>query len=110
MRIHLIRKETVQGYAKYNPGSRQSFKDWLAKLKFADWEKPEDIQATFNSADLLGNGSNRIVFDIAGNNCRLICKYWFGLEKVHLYVKWIGTHSEYDKLCKKHEQYIVDVF
>jgi mRNA interferase HigB len=34
----------------------------------ADWNEPGDISETFRSADLLGNGSNRVVFDIAGNN------------------------------------------
>ena len=110
MKIHLIRKETIERYAKFHPNSRQPLKDWLVKLKFADWETPEDIQNTFNAADILGNGSNRVVFDIAGNNFRIICKYWFGLERVHLYFKWIGTHTEYDKLSKKQEQYTVDIF
>lgn len=79
-------------------------------MKHADWEEPDDIKATFRSADLLGNGSNRIVFNIRGNSYRMICKYHFGITKVHLYIKWIGTHAEYTKLCDKNEQYIVDAF
>jgi mRNA interferase HigB len=51
-----------------------------------------------------------VVFDIGGNNYRMICKYWFGASRVHLYVKWIGTHAEYDGLCKKNKQYTVDDF
>ena len=70
--------------------------------------KPDDIHKTFNSADLLGNGSDRVVFDIAGNNYRLICKYWFGHSKVHLYIKWIGTHADYTELCNRNNQYSVD--
>ena len=108
MKIHLIRKETIEEYASHNARSRLSLQDWLSKLKYADWEIPENIQETFNSADLLGNGSERVVFDISGNNYRMICKYWFGASRVHLYVKWIGTHAEYTKLCNKDKQYTID--
>ncbi|MHA4812335.1 type II toxin-antitoxin system HigB family toxin [Flavitalea flava] len=61
----------------------------------------------YNTADLLGNGSKRVVFDIGGNNYRMICKYWFGKTKIHLYIKWIGTHAEYDILCKAKKQYTI---
>lgn len=108
MKVHLIRKETIEEYAKHNARSRPSLQDWLSKLKYADWEISEDIQETFSSADLLGNGSDRVVFDIGGNNYRMICKYWFGASRVHLYVKWIGTHAGYNGLCKKNKQYTID--
>lgn len=80
------------------------------KIKTADWEKPEDIKMTFNSADPLGKGSHRVIFDIAGNNYRMICKYAFGEHEVHLFVCWIGTHAEYTKLCGKNEQYTINLY
>ena len=73
-------------------------------------ENPADMQATFRSADLLGNGSNRVVFDIAGNNYRMICKYAFGDKQAHLFVCWMGTHAQYDQLCNKGEQYTVSLY
>jgi mRNA interferase HigB len=79
-------------------------------LKFVDWSAPEDMFTTYGSADLLGRGSSRIVFDIGGNNYRMICKYLFSEPKVHLYIKWIGSHAEYDKLCGKREQYTIDIY
>lgn len=107
MKVHLIRKETIEDFAKQNARSRVSFQDWMTKLKYADWKIPGDLIATFRSADLLGNNSNRVVFDIAGNAHRIICKYAFGDKQVHLFVCWIGTHAEYDKLCKANEQFTV---
>ena len=110
MRVRLIKKKTIEDFALQNANSRSSFKLWLSIIKLADWEIPEDITATFSSADLLGNGSNRVVFDIGGNNYRMICKYHFSKTLVHLYIKWIGSHSEYDKLCGKNKQYTIDIF
>ena len=77
-------------------------------MKYADWTDPGDIVELFNKADLLGNGSNRVVFDIGGNNYRMICKYWFGVTRVHLYIKWIGTHAEYDTICDALQQYTIN--
>jgi len=68
------------------------------------------MQATFGSADLLGNGLSRIVFNIGGNNYTMIGKYVFGDKQVHLFVCWIGTHAAYDKVCSKNEQYTVNIY
>lgn len=107
MKVHLIRKETIEEFARQNPQSRAPLKDWLTKIKYADWETPADIQKTFPSTDLLGNSSSRAVFDIGGNNYRMIGKYAFGDKQVHLFVCWIGTHAEYDKLCDNNKQYTI---
>ncbi len=40
----------------------------------------------------------------------MICKYHFGATRVHLYVKWIGTHVEYFELCDNNEQYTIDIY
>lgn len=69
MKVHLIRKESIEAFAKQNAQSRVGFEEWITKLKYADWQMPADIQITFPSTDLLGNGSSRAVFDIGGNKC-----------------------------------------
>ena len=110
MKVHLIKKQTLGEFTEKHPGSKASLEDWAQKLRLADWEQPGDIKQTFNTADLLGKGSERVVFDIGGNNYRIICKYFFGAKQVHLFVCWIGTHSGYDKICKRNEQYIINVY
>lgn len=110
MKVRLVKKKTIEDYILGNARSRSSFRIWLTSLKFADWNEPNDILKTFGSADLLGKGSSRVVFDIAGNNYRMIGKYLFGETKAHLYIKWIGTHAEYSELLKRQEQYTVDIY
>jgi len=110
MKTHLIRKETIEDYVVGHSGSRASFKDFLEKLKYADWEKPADIKATFSAADLLGRSCNRVVFDIAGNSYRMIAKYAFGERLVHLFICRIGTHAECTTLCNAARQYTVNQF
>ena len=110
MKVHLIRKETIKQYAVNNARSRPSFEEWLSKLEVADWKIANDIKITFGSADLLANSSNRVVFNIGGNNYRMICKYAFGKKQVHLFICWIGTHTEYDALCSQNKQFTISVF
>jgi mRNA interferase HigB len=110
MKVHLIKKQTIEDYIATNARSRSSFQDWISKIKFADWTKVEDIKHTFGSADFLGQGSHRVIFDIGGNNYRMICKYSFGENQVHLFICWIGTHTEYTELCQKKKQYTINIY
>lgn len=97
-------------FASENAQSRGPFEEWLTKLKYADWESTYDMKLTFPAVDLLGNGSNRAVFDIGGNKYRLIGKYAFGEKQIHLFVCWIGTHAEYDKICKLNQQFEINIY
>lgn len=109
MKVHLVKKKTIRNYAVENPGSKIPFEEWLFKLKKSDWDKPVDIKNTYRTADILGKGSLRVIFDIGGNNYRMICKYAFAEKEVHLFVCWIGTHAEYDKLCADKKQCYINV-
>ncbi len=110
MKVRLIKRKSIEDFTIQNARSRSSFSVWLTLLKHADWEEAGDITKTFGSADLLGNGTSRVVFDVAGNKYRMICKYHFGTTRIHLYVKWIGTHAAYTELCDKNEQYTISIF
>ena len=108
MRVHLIKKQTIENYILSNSQSKGCFLNWNSILSRADWNEPLDIILTYNSADILGNGTNRVVFNIGGNKYRMICEYFFGFKMVHLYVTWIGTHAEYTELCSQGLQYKIN--
>jgi len=110
MRIRLIKRKTIENFAVDNPRSRASIKVWLTQVKQADWESPGDIIKTFSSADLLGNSSNRVIFNIAGNHYRMICKFYFGASMIHLFIKWMGTYNEYTSICRRNEQYTINIY
>ena len=81
MKIHLIKKQTIEQYVRDNIQSKSAFSFWISILKWVKWEEPNDIISTFNSADILGKGSERVVFNIGGNKYRIICSYHFGRKK-----------------------------
>lgn len=84
------------------------------KIEEADWDQATDIFHTFSSknVDLLGQGSNRVIFDVGGNKFRIICSYYFSenVDTATFFVKWVGTHAEYNRLCDNNGQYTVEMF
>lgn len=107
MRLRVVKKQSIFDFVAKHPISEAAFESWLELVKLADWEMPGDVLKTFRSADILGNGSNRIIFNIGGNNFRMICSSRFGKQDVTLFIAWIGTHAEYSKLCKTGNQYTI---
>lgn len=114
MRVHLIKEKTVLDYAKKHATSIGAFKRWTEIIKSASIDKPQDFVNLFGSknVDLLGNDSHRVCFDVGGNKHRIICSYYFNstIHTVTVFVKWIGTHADYDALNDRGEQYTVDQF
>ena len=69
-------------------------RDWYKRTSKADWKSLADIKRTFNTADYVGN--DRYVFDIKGNNYRIVAIVLFINKKV--YLRFIGTHDEYETI------------
>jgi mRNA interferase HigB len=92
----IITKTTVTGYGKLHSTAAEPLNNWYTIIKRADWGSIEDVKNTFNSVDAVGN--DRYVFNIKGNAYRLIALILFSTRTV--FILWIGTHAEYDKLNK----------
>jgi mRNA interferase HigB len=67
---------------------------WYTEAKKARWKGPQDIKAEYRTASILRN--HRVVFNIKGNTYRLVVavRYEFQLA----YIRFLGTHAEYDKI------------
>ena len=92
--MRIIARRTIYEYIQKNPQSKSALEEWTGKTEKAEWEQFADIKKTFNSVDYVGN--QRYVFNIKGNNYRLVVVVKFTPKLV--YVRFIGTHSEYDRI------------
>ena len=72
--------------------SKPALEAWYDIAKLAKWTCPQDVKATFGNASIVGN--NRVVFNIKGNDYRLIVAFAYRMG--FCYVKFIGTHTQYD--------------
>lgn len=92
--MRVIAISTLREFWKVHPSAEQPIKAWVDEANRANWIQPSDIKARYRSASILKN--RRVVFNIKGNDYRLIVAIAYRLSIV--YVKFIGTHAEYDKI------------
>ena len=92
MRIIAVR--TLRSFWEVNGDAEEPLKAWYREAKAADWDSSHNVKALYRNASVIGD--NRIVFNIAGNKYRLIVKFNFPYRIG--YVRFIGTHAEYDAI------------
>lgn len=67
---------------------------WYALASRSQWKSPSDIKEAYRNASFTAN--NRVVFNIKGNDYRLVVLVRY--DKGLLFVKFVGTHAQYDKI------------
>jgi mRNA interferase HigB len=92
--MRIIARRTLRDYWEKHPDAEQPLRAWFARVKQAAWKSPSDVKTDYRQASFVG--SNRVVFNIKGNNYRLIVvvEYDYGV----VYIRFVGTHAEYDKI------------
>lgn len=92
--MRVITEEPLKQYIERFPNTETALQSWLKTVKKAQWKNFADVKRDFNTADSVGN--QHYVFNIRGNNHRLIVVIKFTIHWV--YIRFIGTHKEYDKI------------
>jgi mRNA interferase HigB len=67
---------------------------WWAEVSRAKWQNPMELKRMYAAASLVRG--NRVVFNISGNNYRLVARVNYRAQVVD--IRFFGTHSEYDKV------------
>lgn len=92
--MRIISKSTLVEYYTKEPKAKTALEEWYEKTKKSEWVCFADIKNTFNSVDAVGN--QRYVFNIKGNDYRLIVLIQFTPKTV--YIRFVGTHKEYEAI------------
>jgi len=92
--MRIFTEQRLKEYTEEHPESKIALQDWVSIVKKSDWTCFADIKKTYNSVDYVGN--QRYVFNIKGNNYRLVVVIKLTIQFV--YIRFIGTHNEYDKI------------
>ena len=93
--MRVIALKTLRAFWDRHSTARQALQAWYHDAKHADWKSPSDIKIEYRNASFISN--NRVVFNIKGNQYRLIVaiNYAYGI----VYIRFIGTHQEYDRIA-----------
>ncbi len=94
--MRIITKKRLDDFVKQNPDAKTSMKFWHDVVSANSFFTVQEVIQVFNTADFIGN--ERLVFNIARNKYRLIAKFRFHPRSQRVYIRFIGTHSEYDKI------------
>lgn len=97
MTVRIIAIKALKDFWKKHPEAELPLLAWYAEAKNADWKKPADITRLYRTTSILTN--NRVVFNIKGNDYRLVVA--INYEYKIVYIRFIGTHKEYDKINAK---------
>lgn len=92
--MRVISKGTLVDFWVRYPDSQKSLQDWYHEAEAARWATPQDIKARYATASFLGR--NRVVFNIKGNDYRLVVAVAYRFSAI--YVKFVGTHAQYDAI------------
>ena len=90
----IISKSILNMFAEGHPESKEALLNWYLKVKNGNWSNFHELKNIFNSVDAVGN--DRYVFNIKGNQYRLIVLIIF--ETRTLFILFIGTHEKYNKI------------
>lgn len=77
-----------------HPQTQRPLRNWYAEASRSEWKTPADIKAAHRNASFLPG--NRVVFNIKGNDCRLVVAVHYNRER--MFVRFAGTHAQYDRI------------
>jgi mRNA interferase HigB len=89
-------REFVDGLAGKadQPAVKAALDAWFDEVSKAAWKNTAEVKRRYATASIVT--ADRIVFNIKGNDYRLVVSIDF--EKSIVWIKWIGTHKAYDKI------------
>jgi mRNA interferase HigB len=101
--MRIIKEKTLIEYcklSKFKP-AEESVKAWIYETRYSLWSSANELKSKYRNASIIS--SKRVVFNIKGNDSRLIVDIEYRLRIV--FIVWFGTHSGYDKIDVKTVSY-----
>ena len=90
----LDNKKILDDFVEKHAKAAKPLNKWVEEVTKAQWLRHNDLKGCFPSADYIGNG--RYVFNIGGNNYRIVAVVVFVYGIMTL--RFVGTHAQYDKI------------
>ncbi len=90
--MRIITKRTLREFWERHPNAEEPLLAWYREVEQEDWDTPAKVKAKYGNASIVGD--NRVVFNIKGNDYRLVVKINYPYSVI--YVRFVGTHVEYD--------------
>lgn len=83
----VISQKPLREFWEKHPDAKEALSAWYAIVRECDWGRHADVVRDFNSADYVRDG--RYVFNIRGNNYRVVARIHFASRTV--FRRWSST-------------------
>lgn len=90
--MRVISKRALVAFWMIHSQAEGPLAAWHDAISSREWKNLAELRQLFRTVDYVGG--DRFVFNIAGNNFRLVVKIDFGCQLA--FVRFVGTHKEYD--------------
>ena len=90
--MHVISRKALRLFGQQHPDSAAPLLRWFKIMQHTEFQNFSELRATFPAADKIGDW---IVFNIGGNQYRLITSIHFNRRKV--YIRHVLTHQAYSR-------------
>jgi mRNA interferase HigB len=90
----VISYSKIKKFIDKHPNAMDTINNWYRMAEQADWRNYHEMKKWFGSVDAIGN--DRYVFNVGGNNYRIIALIFFDIRT--MYLRFVGSHNDYDKL------------
>ena len=95
--------EKLEGH-KDRRAVKAALDSWYQEATQAEWKNSSDVKASYAHASIVG--ADRVVFNIKGNAYRLVAAVDY--RRAAVFIKWLGTHKEYDAIDVRTVQYAAE--
>jgi len=92
--MRIISKKPLREFWEKHHTAKAALQAWYEDASRVEWRTPTDIKSVYRNASIIAN--NRVVFNIKGNDYRLIVKVQY--DRGQIYIRFVGTHREYDEI------------
>ena len=92
--VRIVSKKTLKDYYSKHKETKSQLEAWIHDVKNSNWSKQIEVKEKYGKASIIGG--DKVVFNIKRNKYRLVTKINYRMKIV--YIKFIGTHKEYDKI------------
>ena len=92
--VRIIARSALRDFWQLHADAEQPLKAWFQDVRSMNWTSPADVKTIYANASILPN--NRVVFNIKGNNYRLVVHVRYDIGIV--FIRFVGTHQEYDNI------------
>jgi mRNA interferase HigB len=105
--LRIIARSTLKRFVESLTGSKDhkaaktALESWFHEAQQANWKSPAGVAKAYANASIVG--ADRVVFNIKGNDYRLVVAINYRLRII--FIKWVGSHADYNEIDVRTVQY-----